>query len=1271
MAQEEITEKKENVAGSGQAADISATQDNAAQKPEEGKPEEKKEEGKAEDKKPESKPEEKKEEEKKTLPFVHLHVHTEMSLLDGAARLVKGKSSPLLKAAQDKGMPGIAITDHGNMFGVFTFYKKANAMGLHPIIGCEFYTCDNMYEQTGRMGGYNHLLLLAKDDDGYRNLIQMDSMAYVDGFYYKPRIDINLLKQHTKGVICLSACLSGKIPELLLSGDYEGAKNYAIMLRDMFEPGDFYIELQDHGIPEQKRVNPLLVKLAKEIGVKVVATNDVHYIEKSDAQMHDVLLCIQTGKTIDDPNRMKFDSDEFYLKTYDEMMELFSWCPEAVTNTIEVMEKCHAKIEAHDLQPPYVPEDGSKPEDYLRRLAYDGLKWRYGEITPSIKERAEYELNIIITKGFAEYYLTVWDYINYAKTHGIPVGAGRGSGVGSIIAYAIQITNVDPLRYNLLFERFLNPERESPPDFDVDFCFERRGEVIDYVTRKYGKDKVCQILALGTMKAKGAIKDVARVYNVPLPEVNKLTKAIANDPKITLDKVLGRTDKEEDKKLYSPEVVQMYNENPQLRSVIDMALKIEGMPRNCTKHAAGVVICREVISDFVPLQRNGEDITTQFQKEEVEEMGMLKMDFLGLKTLTDIAKTKQYIKEDFGVDVDFQKLGYDDPNVYKLISTGETDAVFQLESVGMKKFMQELRPESLEDIIAGISLYRPGPMDAIPDYIRAKNNPQTITYKHPMLEPILNMTYGTLVYQEQVMQIVQKMAGYSLGSADLLRRAMGKKKVDEMKKHRDIFLHGAPAVPARVVNGAKKAAVPAIDGALKRGIDEDVANEIFDEMENFAKYAFNKSHAAAYAVLAYETAYFKRYYNIEFIAAVINNRITNADEVQKYLNYLKDNGYTIYPPDVNKSYAEFHVENGGLRYGLGGVKNVGEAAMKTLVEERKAHGEYKSISDMLSRLPAGTVNKRIFENLIKAGAFDCFGHTRASLMASYESMMLLSSYDKKKQESGQLSLFDFVEEEKTDDIPALPEFPKRVLLSNEKEVLNIYMSGHPLDEYREVLKKEPFTLAPIANYLKEVAALRSGGGQEGEEGGDEDDISAASEFDEVIKEYSDKTVSLCGMLTSITKKVTKTGKLMGYGTLEDMYATIELVFFPNVFAKVNYVINEDSIVRVIGRLNLEDSRASLLVSDIKLWAEEEEKEQEEEEKEQTEDIALYVKVDDNATYEDVKELLDYAPGSTPVFVQFNGKLYKESKGANVKGALLSQLKGRLGENFVKLGKNRK
>ncbi|MDE6188682.1 MAG: DNA polymerase III subunit alpha, partial [Clostridia bacterium] len=661
-------------------------------------------------------------------PFVHLHVHSEYSLLDGLARITKGKKSPLLDACVELGMPGCALTDHGNMFGAYTFYKAANARNLKPIIGCEFYTCEDMSKTDS--AERNHLVLLAKNDVGYRNLVKLDSLAYIDGYYYKPRIDLKLLEQHSEGVICLSACLSGRVPRLLLSGDYEGAKAYALRLKNMFADGDFYIELQDHGLDEQKAIRADLVRLAKEIGVKMVATNDVHYVNREDYVAQDILVRINTGKTINDSTGMEMGNDQFYLKSYEEMMDIFSWCPEAVTNTVEVMEKCNIKIVKEDLYPPYTPEDGSKPEEFLRKLAYEGLEKRYPEITDEIRERAEYELSIIIRTGFAEYYLIVWDFINYARSQNIPVGPGRGSGVGSIIAYAVGITNLDPLKYKLFFERFLNPERVSAPDFDIDFCMDRRGEVIDYVIRKYGKEKVCQILALGTMKAKGAIKDVSRVYNVPLDIVNATTKLIPNAPKVTLDKVLGRdpSTKEDDLKLRNPEVIEIYETNPEMRKVIDMALKIEGLPRNCSKHAAGVVICKEVISDHVPLQRNGPDITTQFQKEEVEELGMLKMDFLGLTTLTDIDKALKYVKQNHGVDIDFDKLGYDDPQVYQLIGTGETEAVFQLESAGMKNFLKSFQPRNLEEVIAGISLYRPGPMSCIPNYLSARANPELIQY---------------------------------------------------------------------------------------------------------------------------------------------------------------------------------------------------------------------------------------------------------------------------------------------------------------------------------------------------------------------------------------------------------------------------------------------------------------------------------------------------------------------------------------------------------------
>ncbi|MEG1963450.1 MAG: DNA polymerase III subunit alpha, partial [Clostridia bacterium] len=741
--------------------------------------------------------------DKKT--FIHLHVHTEFSLLDGAARLTLGKKHPLLQACKAKNMPAIAITDHGVMYGVNLFYNYCIDEGIKPIIGCEFYTCEDMHVHSGR-GDTNHLVLIAKNDIGYKNLVKLDSMAFLEGKYYKPRIDLNFLRQHSEGLICLSACLAGKIPRLLLQDDYEGAKAYALELKSIFAEGDFYIEIQDHGIAEQKATNPLLVKIAREIGVKVVATNDVHYINKKDAEMHDVLLCIQTGKTFNDTERMRFDGEEFYLKDYDEMYKLFSWCPESLQTPFEIVDKCDVHIKKENLMPPYTPEDGTTPEEYLRKLAYEGLEKRYGNpLSDEIKQRAEYELSVIIRMGFAEYYLIVWDFIDFARKNDIPVGAGRGSGVGSIIAYAIGITNVEPLRYNLLFERFLNPERVSNPDFDIDLCSEGREDVIKYVTKKYGADKVCQIITFGTMATKNAIKDVARVYEVPFDIVNKITKLIPMG-KITIADVLGEsgtTDK------IVRELVEMYESDATIKKVLDMAKQIEGMPRQTGKHAAGVVICKEVISDFVPLQEKDGDVTTQYQKDEVEALGMLKMDFLGLRTLTDIKKAKHYITETTGTVVDFEQIGYADPEVYNLIGTGETDAVFQLESGGMKKFMRELMPKSLEDIIAGISLYRPGPMDSIPKYIESKNNPEKISYDHPLLEPILNMTYGCIVYQEQVMQVVQRLGGYTFGRADLLRRAMGKKKADVMKEEKSIFINGcAETKNSKGVCGAVANGVP-------------------------------------------------------------------------------------------------------------------------------------------------------------------------------------------------------------------------------------------------------------------------------------------------------------------------------------------------------------------------------------------------------------------------------------------------------------------------------
>lgn len=1247
---------KEKIESSEKAEDNSSD----AKKSDNDQNKDKKAEEKKDKKEDKADKEEKVKKENDKKPFIHLHVHSEYSLLDGLARITKGHDSPLLDECVKLGLPGCALTDHGNMFGAYTFYKAAQERNLNPVIGCEFYTCENMYSTDSNER--NHLVLLAKNNEGYRNLVKMDSLAYIDGFYYKPRIDLDLLAKHSKGVICLSACLSGKIPRLLLMGDYEGAKEYATKLKNMFEEGDFYIELQDHGLEEQRRIRDDLVRLAKELNVKLVATNDVHYIRREDYVSQDLLVRINTGKTINDVTGMEMGSDQFYLKSYEEMKEIFSWCPEALTNTIEVMNKCHVIIEKEDLYPPYTPEDGSTPPEYLRKLAYEGLKRRYGTITDEIRERAEYELGIIIRTGFAEYYLIVWDFINYARTQKIPVGPGRGSGVGSIIAYAIGITNLDPLKYSLIFERFLNPERVSAPDFDVDFCMDRRGEVIEYVIRKYGKEKVCQILALGTMKAKGAIKDVARVYNVPLDIVNATTKLIPNAPGVTLDKVLGRSKstKEEDLKLRNPEVIEIYNNNPEMHRVIDMALNIEGLPRNCSKHAAGVVICKEVISDHVPLQRNGPDITTQFQKEEVEQLGMLKMDFLGLTTLTDIDKALKYVKENHGVEIDFDKLGYEDEEVYKLIGTGETEAVFQLESAGMKSFLKSYQPKNLEEVIAGISLYRPGPMSCIPDYLNARANRDLIQYDAPQLEKILDVTFGFFVYQEQVMQAVQYCAGYTMGRADNLRRAMGKKKVEVMNAEKTVFINGCPAVPEkRNEQGIViQKAAPAVEGAIHRGISKEKAEKIFDTMADFAKYAFNKSHAAAYATLTYQTAFLKRYYMLELFAAVINNRITKSDEIAKYLAYVKNYNKKVYPPDINKSSVIFTVENNdGLRFGLGGIKNVGEAAMQAVVEERKKNGEYKSISDLLSRLPAGTVNKKMVECLIKAGAFDCFGHTRAAMMASYESIMLVNMYDKKMQANGQISLFGLLDDEEKsteDNIPYLKEFPDKQLLSMEKEMLNVYVSGHPLDEYREEMQKYDFNLSKLSDILSKNL--------------DEDELEESDI--ELINQYENKDVVFGCMMSGIQKKTTKSGTVMAYAKLEDLYAEIEGVVFPKMYDKYRDLLVNDNIVMIRGTVKRNNGKININITEIQPWNKNEEQTQTDnpvqEHKVNASTQKVYIKIDDMKSYREVLDLIELFPGVTPVVFKmfYDSKAQLYSKGVTVKENFVNRIKAIVGANNI-------
>ena len=905
-------------------------------------------------------------------PFVHLHLHTEYSLLDGATRI-----DTLFDACKEKNMPAVAITDHGNMYGAYHFYCLAKKKGIKPIIGCEFYMADDLTVKSGDVKReFNHLVLIAKNNTGYKNLVKLNSIGFVDGYYYKPRIDFKTLSQHSEGLICLSACIAGQLPRLLRDGMWEEARKLVKQYKELFGE-DYYIELQDHGIADEIYVMPKLIKIAEEFGVELVATNDVHYLKESDAEMQDILLCVQTGKFFDDPGRMRFEGTQFYLKDYDEMAEKFSYVPQALENTLKIAEKCNVSIEKKPLLPPYKPDNGMTPYEFLKDLLEKGLKRRYKEITPEIRQRADYELEVVSKMGFVEYYLIVWDFINYAHEHGIPVGPGRGSGAGSIIAYAIGITQVEPLRYGLIFERFLNPERVSMPDFDIDFCMDRRGEVIDYVIEKYTKPRVAQIVTFGRMKAKNAVKDVCRVLRVPYAEGDKITKLIPLNA--TLKNAFGLDGKNEG----VPELMEIYKDYS-MKRVIDLAIALEDMPRQTGMHAAGVVICREDLSDNVPLQRSGDDITTQYNMKEVEELGLLKMDFLGLRTLTDIDKTIKIVKETTGEEFDFEDCQYDDPNVFELIASGNTDAVFQLESGGMKRVMKDLKPDCLEDIIAGISLYRPGPMQFIPDYIKGKRDPKSVHYAHPMLEPILGVTNGCMVYQEQVMQICRSLAGYSYGQADEVRRAMGKKKMDVMALHRNYFINGKVNDNGEVE----------IEGAVRRGVPKETAELLFDQMYAFAQYAFNKSHAAAYAYVSYQTAYCKRYHPVEYLAAVLNNRITNIDDIKKYIAYGKENNIDFLPPDINKSGVSFTVENGKIRFALAAIKNIGSGSMEKIVEERKTRGDFVSLEDFLKRVESQYLNKRLVENLIKSGAFDCFKVSRAQMVSVFEPLMEMVYADK-------------------------------------------------------------------------------------------------------------------------------------------------------------------------------------------------------------------------------------------------------------------------------------
>ena len=1079
--------------------------------------------------------------------FVHLHLHTEYSLLDGAVKV-----DDLVRHCKENNINAVAVTDHGNMYASLKFAEKCKKNKIKAIVGCEFYVVDDYREHIDQKA--DHLILLAKNKAGYVNLVQLDSLAFVDGYYYRPRIDYTVLKEHTNGVICLSACLAGRIPRLLMAGEYEKAKAFALEMKGAFGE-DFYIEIQDHGIPEQKQILPLLVRLARETDIGLVATNDVHYLHKEDWEMQDVLMCIQTKRTLDDPSRMKMQTHEFYMKSGDEMAALFPNLPEAISNTRVIADKVSdtdtpfnlkedgSPIYDKSLIPLYTADDGTPSPEFLRRLTMEGLPKRYDPVTDEIMQRAEYELGIIIKMGFADYFLIVWDYINWSRLHGIPVGPGRGSGVGSIVAYAIGITNVDPLRYDLLFERFLNPDRVSMPDFDVDFCTERRVETIEYVRRRYHPENVAQIVTFGTLASRAVIKDVGRVMSVPYSDTDRVTKLM--DGKSTIRELLGlniescrkkvaETENDPDKhdeavkKLAdqeskrNPEFIDIYESDETLKRVIDMGLKLEGMPRNTSMHAAGVVICRKKIADTVPLSRNGEDITTQFDMKEVESIGMLKMDFLALTTLTDIKKTLDYIKEDTGKDITFGQ-ECNDAGAYQLISEGDTDAVFQLEQGGMKRFMKQLQPNCLEDLIAGISLYRPGPMDFIPDYLKNR-----------------------AAYQEQVMQIFQNLAGYSLGQADLVRRAMAKKHRSELMAQKDKFIYGD------LDKGGN------IAGCASRGIPPEVSAELFAQMESFASYAFNKSHAAAYAVVTYQTAFLKKYYPKEFLAGVLNNRIDKIDEIAKYVVYMKEKNIAVYPPDVNKSRAYFSVQGDGLRFGLCALRGVGVAAMEKVIEEREAHGAFKDFPDFIMRC-VGFVNKKMVESLIYGGAFDSMGQKRAQYHAVYEELMRRLAAIDKQRSSAQMSLFGDIIEEKPPEVkyPDIPEWNTSELLSNEKSVLGVYVSGHPFGAYSAYFNDCNFNTGMLADF------------EEDEETGDR----TYQQF------RTGDAVTMGGIVSAVRKINTRGGTIMAFVTVEDLFGSIECVAFPRVYEKIKPYLRHDGVVRLSGKIDTPAEKLPCIILD--------------------------------------------------------------------------------------------
>ena len=1070
------------------------------------------------------------------MSFTHLHLHTEYSLLDGACRIPK-----LVERIKALGMTSCAITDHGVMYGCIDFYSAMKDAGIKPIIGCEVYVCRDRLDKSAANREYSHLILLCENNAGYQNLMKLVSEGFLTGYYYRPRIDYNLIRQHSEGLLCLSACLSGDLPKLLLQGRYDDAEAYVREMQDIFGEKNFYVEIMDHGIREEKIVMPRLISLAREMNVPLVATNDCHYLEEKDADAQEVLLCIQTGKTLDDANRMRMDTRQLYVKSEDEMRTLFAACPDAVDRTQEIADRCNVEFEFGVTRLPHYPvPEGETALSMLTRLTHEGLRERYPDAkeTDEPWQRLNYELNVISSMGYVDYFLIVWDFIRYAKSQGIMVGPGRGSGAGSIVAYSLGITMLDPLKYQLLFERFLNPERVTMPDIDVDFCYERRQEVIDYVARKYGADHVSQIITFGTLQAKGCIRDVGRVLGMSYQDTDAVAKAIPFDLGMTLEKALT----------LSPLLKTMYDEQPEVHRLIDTAMTLEGMPRHASTHAAGVLITGKPVMEYVPLQRNDEVITTQYPMGTIERLGLLKMDFLGLRTLTVIRDTLDMLREQ-GIDMKPEDIPRDDPAVYEMISAGDTDGVFQLEGGGMRTFLTNMKPTCFEDIIAAISLYRPGPMESIPRYIQGKQNPSSIHYETEKLRPILDVTYGCMVYQEQVMQIVRDLAGYSYGRSDLVRRAMAKKKHKVMAQEREYFIHGK-------LNDDGTIDVP---GCVRNGVPEEVASHLYDEMTAFASYAFNKSHAAAYAVVCIETAWLKRYHPVPFMAAILNSVYGNPAKIAAYIQYCRSRGIAILPPDVNRSQWKFTVAKApdgqlGILFGLGAVKTVGQGAVDAIIRERK-HGAYRDIFDFCRRIDTSECNKRVVESLIKAGAFDGMGGNRPQLLAVFESAMDANSSLRKQTVDGQISLFDMafggaplVQENHT--LPNLPDYPLRQRLALEKEIAGVYITGHPLDDYRDVLGKLPFSTA---------------------------DLDGLEEREDRGLSLDGQIVDMGGILTEVKGKATKKGAYMGFITLEDLTGQIECLVFPKVYERYQGMMAVDDLVVLHGRLSIREEEAPKLL----------------------------------------------------------------------------------------------